>query len=77
MGFDDRSAQITNIRDQSQPTAHEHQEHITTHRPHRSWGKFYVMARGVNSPHKRSDVQGDSEGVLHVSMDYGFLGERI
>ena len=36
MGFDDGSAQVRNIRDPGQPTAHEHQEHMTTHRPHRS-----------------------------------------
>ena len=31
---------------------------------------------GVNAPHRRSDAQDDLEGVPHVSMDYGFLGER-
>ena len=31
-GFDDGSAQVRNIRDQGQPTAYEHQEHMTTHR---------------------------------------------
>ena len=34
------------------------------------------MGRGVNPPHRRSDAQDDLEGVLHVSMDYGFLGEK-
>ena len=29
-----------------------------------------------NAPHKRSDAQDDMDGVPHVSMDYGFLGER-
>ena len=67
---------MRNRRDPGQPTAHEHQEHMTTHRPYRSWCKFCVMGRGVNSPHKRSDAQDDLEGVSHVSMDYGFLGER-
>ena len=33
------------------------------------------MGRGVNAPHRRSDAQDDLEGVSHVSMDYGFLGE--
>ena len=34
MGFDDgTSAQVRNIRDPGQPTAHEHQEHMTTHQP--------------------------------------------
>ena len=36
MGFDDGSVQVRNIRDPGQPTAHEHQEHTTTHRPYRS-----------------------------------------
>ena len=34
------------------------------------------MGRGVNSPHRRSDAQDVLEGVLHVSMDCGFFGER-
>ena len=34
------------------------------------------MGRGVNSPHRSSDAQDDLEGVPHVSLEYGFLGER-
>ena len=34
------------------------------------------MGRGVNSPHKRSDVQDHLKGVPYVSLDYGLLGER-
>ena len=67
---------MRNIRDPGQPTAKEHQEHMTTHRPYRSWCKFCVMGRGVNAPHKRSDAQEDLEGVHHVSKDYWFLGEK-
>ena len=77
--FDDGSAQVRNnrdVRDPGQPTVKEHQEHMTTHRPYRSRCKFCVMGRGVNAPHRRSDAQDDLEGVPHVSMDYGFLGER-
>ena len=76
MGFDDGSVQVSNIRDPGQPTVKEHQEHMTTHRPYRSWCKFCVMGLVVNAPHRRSDAQDDLEGVPHVSMDYGFLGER-
>ena len=36
-GFDEGSAQARNIRDLGQPTANEHQEHMNTHRPYRSW----------------------------------------
>ena len=74
--FANGSAQVRNIRDPGQPTANENKEHITTHRPYRSWCKFSVTGRGVNSPHRRSDAQEDWEGVPHVSMDCGFLGER-
>ena len=74
-GFRDGSAQVRNIRYPGQPTVHEHLEHMTTHRAHRSRCKFCVMGRGV-TPHRRSDVQDDPEGVPHVSMDCGFLGER-
>ena len=62
-GFDEVSAPVRNIGDRGQSTANEHQEHMTTHRPHRSWCKFCEMRRGVNSPHKRSDAQDDFEGV--------------
>ena len=34
------------------------------------------MGRGVNAPHRISDTREDLEGVPHVSMDFGFLGER-
>ena len=51
-GFDDWSAQVRNIRNPGQPTESEHGEHLTTHRPCRSWCKFCVMGRGVHSPHK-------------------------
>ena len=77
VGFDDGSAQVRNIRDSGQPTVKEHQEHMTTHRPYRSWCKFCVMGRGVNAQHRRSDAQEDLERVPHVSMDCGFLGEKI
>ena len=70
------SAQVRNIRDPGQPTVKEHQEHMTTHRPHRSWCKFCVMARGVNASHRRSGAQEALEGVPHMSMDCGFLGRR-
>ena len=68
-GFDDGSAPVRNTRDRRQPTASERREHMTTHRPHRSWCKFCVMGRRVNSPHRRSDAQDDLEGVPHVSME--------
>ena len=68
MGFDDGSAQVRNIRDSGQPTAKEHQEHMTTHRPYRSC-KLCVMGRGVNAPHKRSDAQDGFGGEPHVSME--------
>ena len=76
-GFDDGRAQVGNIPDPGQLTASEHTEHMTTHRPYRSWCKFCVMGRGVNSPHNRSDAKDNLEEVRHVSMDYGFLGEGI
>ena len=68
-GFDDGSAQVRNIRDPGRPTAKEHQEHMTTHRPYRSWCKFCVMGRGVYALHRRSDAQDDLDGVSLVSMN--------
>ena len=75
-GFDDGSAQVGNIPDPGEPTVKEHQEHMTTHRPYRSWCKFCVMGRGVNAPRRRSDAQDDLEVVPHMSMEYGFFEER-
>ena len=69
-GFDDGSAQVRNIRDPSQPTANEHQEHMTTQRLHRTWCKLCVMGRGVISPHRRSDAQDDLGGVPHVMCQW-------
>ena len=69
MGFFDGSAQVRNIRDPGQPTANEHREHMTTHRPYRSWCHFCVVGHGVNSPHRRSDAQDDLEGVNGISLD--------
>ena len=39
------------ITESGQPTVKEHQEHMTTQKPCRSWCKFCWMGRGVNSPH--------------------------
>ena len=65
-------------RDPGQPTAKEHQEHVTTHRPYRSWCKICVTVRGVNAPHRRSDAQDDLDGVPHVSQwTMGFLEKEI
>ena len=68
-GFDDGSAPVRNLCDPEQPAESERRQHMNTHRPYRSWCKFCLMGRGVNSPHTRSDAQDDLEGVLHVSMD--------
>ena len=70
-GFDDGSARVRNIRVPHQPIVKEHQEHMTTHRPYRSWCKFCLMGRGVNAPHRRTYAQDDLEGMPHVSMDNG------
>ena len=59
VGFDDGSVQVRNIRDPGQPTVKEHQEHVTTHRPCRSWCKFCVMGRGVFAWHRRSGFLGE------------------
>ena len=40
MGFDDGSVQVRNIRYPGQPTSKELQQHMTAHRPYRSWCKF-------------------------------------
>ena len=37
MGFEDGRVKVRNIRDPRQPTVEEHQEHMTTHRPYRSY----------------------------------------
>ena len=75
-GFDDGSAPVRNLGDPEQLTESERRQHMNTHRPCRSWCKFCLMGRAMNSPHRRSDAQDDLEDVSHVSMDYGFFGEK-
>ena len=81
MGFDDGSAQLRNILKAGQPTAKEHQEHMATHRPYRSWWKFCVMGRVVNAPHRRSDAQDDLGGsaarVIGLSVSWRERNPRI
>ena len=67
---------MRNLCDPEQPTESERRQHMNTHGPCRSWCKFCLMGRAVNSPHRRSDAQDDLEGVSHVSMDYEFFGEK-
>ena len=57
--FDDGSAQVRNIRDPGQPTAREYKEHMTTHRPYRSWYQFCMMGRGMSQPHRKSGAKMD------------------
>ena len=73
--FDDGSAPVRNICDPGHPTANEYKEHMTTHRPYRSWCKFCVMGRGVNSAHRSSDAQEDLEGGAPC-VD-GFMGSLV
>ena len=70
-GFDDGSAQVRNVRDPGHPTAKEHQEHMTTHRPYRSWCKFCTMGRGVNSPRVRQGnlAEDGAENFHRVSSE--------
>ena len=58
--LDGGSGQVRNTHDAG-PSADECREHVTTHRPYRSWCDFCVMGRGVNSPHTKSDAQEDLE----------------
>ena len=70
MGFDDGSAQVRNIRDPGQPTAKEHQEHMTTQRPCRSWCKFCVMGRAAkfidHLGHNRFTLRCDNEPAIEA-----------
>ena len=65
---------MRNVRDPGQPTAKEQQEHMTTHRPYRSWCKFCLMRRGVNSPHRKSHAQDDVERWRGCSMCRWIMG---
>ena len=73
VGFDDGTAQVRSIGDPGQPTADEHQEHMTTHRPYRSWCRFCVMGRGVSAPHRRSNARDIWRECLMCQWATGFL----
>ena len=64
---------MRNIRDPDRERTQRAHEHT---RPCISWCKFCVMGLGVGSRHKRSDAEDDLEGVFHVSMGCGLLGEK-
>ena len=77
MGLNDGSARTRNIRDPGQPDCSRTpraQDHTSTTQitvPVLRDGTWCELAA-----QRRSDPQDDLEGVLHVSMDCGFLGER-
>ena len=75
-GFDYGNAPVRNIHDRGQPTVSGTQRAHEDTSTLQMWCKFCVMGRGVKSPHRRSDAQDDLEGVHHVSLDCGFLGEK-
>ena len=76
-GFDDGSAQVRNIRDPGQPTVKEYQEHMTTHRPYRSWCKFSVMGRGVRRTGDRTLMTiWNESSTCQGSVERGTLKNR-
>ena len=74
MGFDDGSVQVRNIRDPGQPAAKEQQEHMTTHRPYRSWCK--ILCDGARCERAAQEIRcsrrfGGSASCINAQ--WGFL----
>ena len=59
-------------RTPGQPTAEEKAVHNVTHCPYRSWCRFCVAARGVESPH-HEDKSKEEETMTLISFDYGYV----
>ena len=86
--FDDTNEQIGRqppiIKAPQQFTKREIEQHQTTHTPYADWCKHCMAARAIRRQHPKrgrgativSDIEGNIEGPIKVSIDYRYLHER-
>jgi hypothetical protein len=67
---------VRGVRDPGQPTREERARHDLTHLPFRPWCADCVAGRAVDDPHRRV-ARGDDDGPTKVSVDYGFVSEKV
>ena len=67
---------VRGVRDPGQPTREERARHDLTHLPFRPWCADCVAGRAADDPHRRA-ARGENDGPTKVSVDYGFVSERV
>jgi hypothetical protein len=67
---------VRGVRDPGQPTREERARHDLTHLPFRPWCADCVAGRAADDPHRRV-ARSDDDGPTKVSVDYGFVSERV
>ena len=61
------------LRDPGQPTERERRQHELTHLPFRPWCADCVAGAAAANPHRRHGPRADDEGLVKISVDYGFM----
>jgi hypothetical protein len=67
---------VRGVRDPGQPTREERARHDLTHLPFRPWCADCVAGRAADDPHRRAAREED-DGPTKVSVDYGFISEKV
>ena len=67
---------VRGVRDPGQPTREERARHDLTHLPFRPWCADCVAGRAADDPHRRV-AREDDDGPTKVSVDYGFVTEKV
>jgi hypothetical protein len=67
---------VRGVRDPGQPTRDERAAHELTHLPFRPWCADCVAGKAADDPHRRA-ARGEDDGPTKVSVDYGFVSEKI
>ena len=61
------------LRDPGQPTERGRRQHELTHLPFRPWCADCVAGAAADNPHRRHGPRADDEGLIKISVDYGFM----
>ncbi len=67
---------VRGVRDPGQPTRDERAAHELTHLPFRPWCADCAAGKAADDPHRRA-ARGEDDGPTKVSVDYGFVSEKI
>ena len=65
--------EVRPLRDLGQPTERDRRQHELTHLPFRPWCADCVAGAAADNPHRRQGPRADDEGMVKISVDYGFM----